>query len=323
MRRRQFLATAAATLPALSAQAQPVAFPARPVRLVIPYSGGGVVDVLSRGLARSLATALGPNAAVFVDNKPGGATRIGTMEVANARPDGHSLLVIPPVAWIGYFYSNAYDRKVWRDLTPVAEFASTPYNAIITKAGGGLDTWARVAEKGRRTPGGITAGSPAFGGFVEYAFNAMLQGAGMEGTIVPFRGGGEMMTALLGGQVDFNIIPFADAVSKLRSGECHLLAISSEGRHPLVPEVPSFVELGIGEVLTNTYSVWAPPGLPAPITAQIAAAVRQAMQDPPFVDLMVNRMAFDLEFRSGEVLQADLDALDTLWGPRLQAAFRR
>jgi tripartite-type tricarboxylate transporter receptor subunit TctC len=323
MLRRQILATAAGVLPAAAAKSQPAAFLERAMRIVVPYSGGGVVDVLSRGLARSLAGALGPGASVFVDNRPGGATRIGTMEVVNARPDGHTLLIVPPVAWVGYFYSDAYDRKVWHELTPVAEFASTPYSAVITKAGGGLDSWTRVVEKARRTPGGINAGSPAFGGFVEYAFNAMLRGSGIEGTIVPFRGGGEMMTALLGGQVDFNISPFADAVGKLRSGECHLLAVSSEGRHPLVPEVPSFVELGIGETLTNTYSAWAPPALPAPLTARLAAALRQAILDPAFVDLMVNRMAFDLAFRAGDHLRADLDAIDTLWGPRLQAAFRK
>jgi tripartite-type tricarboxylate transporter receptor subunit TctC len=318
MHRRHLLLATLLPLPALAQ-----GFPDRAVRLVVPYSGGGGVDIMSRALARSLAPVLGANASVFVDNKPGGATRVGTTDVAQARPDGHTLLVIPPVAWIGYFYSKAFDRKVWRDLTPVAQFANAPYSAIITRAGSGLTTWQAVLDKARRTPGGLNAGSPAFGGFVEYFFNQMLRLARIEGTLVPFRGGGEMMTALAGGQIDINILSFGDALARVRNGEAHLIAHSADGRHPLAPEVPSFTELGIGDALMNAFSVWAPPGLPAPIQARLAEALRQAVQDPALVDLLSKQMGYTVDYRAGDHLQPDLDAIDALWGPRLEAAYRQ
>jgi tripartite-type tricarboxylate transporter receptor subunit TctC len=103
---------------------------------------------------------LGGGSSVFVENKAGGGTRVGTTDVANARPDGHSFLFYPPVAWIGYFYSQTFDRKMWQEMTPVVEFANTPYNSLISKAGSGLDTWAKVVEKGAARRAASTAAAP-------------------------------------------------------------------------------------------------------------------------------------------------------------------
>ena len=324
MRRRTLLSllpTVASLVPPREAHAQ-TGFPDRPIRIVVPYAGGGGLDAIARGLARPLGPALAPGAAVVVDNKPGGATRVGTMEVAQARPDGHTLLLYPPVAWIGYFHSNTFDRRMWREMTPVAEFAHTPYNTVISKAGSGLDSWARVVEKARRAPGGVTGAGPAAGGFLEFSFDEMMRRSGVRGTYVPYRGGGEAMTALIAGQVDLYILPLGDALNRVRSGEAHLLAVSSAERHPQAPEVPTFVELGIGDTLVNTFSVWGPPGMPAPIAERLSGAVRQAMADPAFVALAADRFAYTLRFRPGGVLPAELDALDAEWAPRFAAATR-
>ncbi len=321
MTRRNLLVSGlAAGLPVRNSLAQSGTFPERPIRIVLPYAGGGGLDALTRALARAMTPALGASAVVVVEPRPGGATRVGTMEVFNARPDGYTLLLYPPVAWIGYFHSQTFDRRVWREMTPIAEFAHTPYNTMITRAGSGLDSWARVVEKARRTPGGITGAGPAAGGFLEFSFNESIRRAGIPGIYVPYRGGGETLTALIAGQVDLYILPLGDALSRVRSGEAHLIAVSSAERHPLAPDVPTYAELDIGDTLRNTFSLWGPPGLPAPIVARLADVVRRAMQDPAFVELAANRMAYTLAFRPGAVLPPELDTLDAEWGPRFTAA---
>lgn len=317
--RRTLVAATAAALAAPRTTRAQAGYPERTIRIVLPYAGGGGLDAMTRGLARALAPALGPGAVVVVEPKPGGATRVGTMEVFNARPDGYTLLLYPPVAWIGYFHSATFDRRMWREMTPIAEFAHTPYNTMITRAGSGLESWARVVEKARRTPGGITGAGPAAGGFLEFSFNESVRRAGIPGTYVPYRGGGEALTALIAGHVDLYILPLGDALGRVRAGEAHLIAVSSAERHPLAPDVPTYAELGIGDTLQNTFSLWGPPGLPAPVVARLSEAVRVAMADPAFVELAANRMAYTLAFRPGNGLPAELDALDAEWAPRFAA----
>ena len=102
-----------------SAHAQ--TFPNRQVRIIIPYATGGGATIVTRGLQQGLSEAL--KVSVLMENKAGGATLVGTSEVARSAPDGYTLLMIPPLAWVGYYYSKTYETKIWEEMTPIAQFA--------------------------------------------------------------------------------------------------------------------------------------------------------------------------------------------------------
>ncbi len=317
MKRRSILAAALALPPAARAQVSA----GRPVRLIVPYPAGGGVDGQARALARPLGAALS-GTTVVVDNRAGGSTRIGTDELRRSAPDGQTLLLMPALAWVGFFHSRTFDSKVWEELTPVAGTAETPYNFLASRAGSGGDTWAKVVEAARRRPEGLRIGGPSAGGIIELTVQDILKGAGVGGIYAPFQGSAPAHAALLAGTVDVQILPFGDGIGQARSGATHGLAVSAAARHPMAPDVPTFVELGIGATLMNTFSLWAPPGLPAPVAARLAGAVHQAVRDPEFRQVMEERQGFTVNFRPGDAVRRELLEFDREWGPRLAASAR-
>lgn len=316
MKRRTLLAAPLA----LPLVAQAPGFPSRPVRLIVPYPPGGGVDGQARALQRPLGAALGGT--VVVDNRAGGSTRVGTDELRRSAPDGHTLLLMPALAWVGFFYSRTFDSKVWEELTPVAGTAETPYNFLASRAGSGQDTWQKVVEAARRRPEGLRIGGPSAGGIIELSVQDILRGAGVQGIYAPFQGSAPAHAALLGGTVDVQILPFGDGIGQVRAGATHGLAVSAAERHPMAPEIPTFAELGIGRTLMNTFSIWAPPGLPAAIAARVAEGVEAAVRDADFRTVMEERQGFRVAFRPGDAVRRELLEFDRDWGPRLAASAR-
>ena len=304
---------------ATQASAQTTGYPARPIKVVVPYAPGGGATIITRALQQSLGDVLG--VAVVVDNRPGGATKVGTTEVANATPDGYTLLMIPPIAWVGYYYSKTYDTKPWEEMTPIAQFAETPYNFIATRVGSGLDTWAKVVAKAKANPGTIKGAGPAAGGLVEFTFNQLMEKSGITGIYVPFQGAQPALTALLGGHVDFQITTLGDGMVTTRQGQTHALAVSSENRVSTARDVPTFAELGIADTLTNTFCFWGPKGMDPKVVEIFAKAVKKAIEDPKYVEL-VEKRDYTVGFKSGAEILDSLKAFDNKWGPRLAASFK-
>lgn len=318
MKRRSLIALPIAAL-AIPALAQ--GFPSRPLRLIVPYPPGGGVDGQARALARPLAAALG-GATIVVDNRPGGSTRIGTDEVRRAAPDGHVVMLMPALAWVGFFYSRTFDAKVWEELTPVAGTAETPYNFLAASRASGNDSWAKVVEAARRRPEGLRIGGPSAGGIIELSVNEILRGAGVDGIYAPFQGSAPAHTALLGGTVDVQILPFGDGLGQMRAGATYGLAMSGPVRDPRAPEIPTFAELGIGSTLMNTFSIWGPAGLPAEIVARLSSAIAEAARDAEFVAFMQDRQGFTVRYQDGAAVRQELLDFDRNWGPRLAASTR-
>jgi tripartite-type tricarboxylate transporter receptor subunit TctC len=318
MKRRALLA-APLVLAAPPVLAQP--FPSRPLRLVVPYAPGGGVDGQARALARPLGLALG-GATIVVENRAGGSTRIGTDDVRRSAPDGHALLLMPAIAWVGFFYSRTFDTKIWEEMTPVVGTAETPYNFLASRAGSGAESWARAVEGARRRPEGMRIGGPSAGGIIELSVNEVLGGAGVPGIYVPFQGSAPAHAALLAGTVDIQILPFGDGLGQMRAGATHGLAMSGPARDPRAPEIPTFAELRIGSTLMNSFSVWGPAGLPAPVVARLADALREAVADAEFRAFMEDRQGFTVRFRDGATVRQELLDFDRDWGPRLAASAR-
>ena len=318
MNRRGLLAV---PLLALAAPALAQGFPTRPIRLVVPYPPGGGVDGQARALARPLGHAFG-GATIVVENRAGGSTRIGTDEVRRAVPDGHTIMLMPAIAWVGFFHSRTFDTKVWEEMTPVAGTAETPYNFLASRAGSGNDTWARTVENARRRPEGLRIGGPSAGGIIELCVNEVLAGAGVPGIYAPFQGSAPAHAALLAGTVDVQILPFGDGLGQMRAGATHGLAMSGPRRDARAPEIPTFAELRIGSTLMNTFSVWGPAAIPAPVLERLASAVAEAVRDVEFTAFMQDRQGFDVRFRDGAAVRQELLDFDRDWGPRLAASAR-
>ena len=297
-----------------SAQAQ--TFPNRPVRIIIPYATGGGATIVTRGLQQGLSEAL--KVPVLMENKAGGATLVGTSEVARAAPDGYTLLMIPPLAWVGYYYSKTYETKVWEEMSAIAQFAETPYNMIITRAGSGLDTWAKVVEKAKAKPGTISGGGPAAGGLVGYTFNQLMEKSGISGVYVPFQGSSPAFAALLGGHLDFQITTLGDGMTSTRAGQTHALAVSSDGRAATARDVPTFAEVGIGDTLMNTFSFWGPKGIDPKVVETLARAVQEALKDPKYVE-MAEKRDYKVGFKPGTQVQREVKLFDERWGSKLAA----
>jgi len=243
MKRRQLLNLSLAACGALAAPA-PLLAQGRTLRLVVPYAAGGGVDAQARALAVPLGASL--SRPVIIDNRAGGSTRIATDFVRRAAPDGNTMLLMPAIAWIGFFTSGIFDYEPWKTLVPVCQIAETPYNFLQTRAGSGLDSWEKVRAHALRTPGGIRIGGPSAGGIIEYTVDDLFRRAGITGVYAPFSGSGPAHAALLGGTVDLQILPFGDGMGNVASGATHPIAVSAAQRHPRAPKVPTFGELGMG-----------------------------------------------------------------------------
>jgi tripartite-type tricarboxylate transporter receptor subunit TctC len=318
MRRRALLSLPLAAL-AVPALAQ--GFPSRPVRLVVPYPAGGGVDGQARALARPLAAALG-GATIVVENRAGGSTRIGTDEVRRAAADGHTLMLMPAIAWVGFFHSRTFDSKVWEEMTPVVGTAETPYNFLAASRASGHDSWARVVEAARRRPEGLRIGGPSAGGIIEMSVNEILQGAGVPGIYAPFQGSAPAHAALLAGTVDLQILPFGDGLGQVRAGATFGVAMSGPARDSRAPDIPTFAELRIGSTLMNSFSIWGPAGIAAPVVQRLAQAIGEAARDADFVAFMQDRQGFTVRVRDGAAVRQELLDFDRDWGPRLAASAR-
>jgi len=149
----------------------------------------------------------------------------------------------------------------------------THYNFLVASRTSGHDSWDKVIDAARRRPEGLRVGGPSAGGIIEMSVNEVLQGAGVSGIYAPFQGSAPAHAALLAGTVDVQILPFGDGLGQTRAGATFGLAMSGPARDPRAPEIPTFAELRIGSTLMNSFSLWAPAGLPVPVGQRLAQAI--------------------------------------------------
>lgn len=232
-------------------------FPSKPIRLIVAFPPGGENDILCRAFQKPFGEALGTK--VYVENIPGGSTKVGTMEVLKASPEGYTIIENADGGWVGLYYAKTYDIKVWEKLTPVATLTIEPWGIFEVKADSPYRTWADMVRIAKDNPGKLTCGTSYSGGMLELVFSEACKAAGIKAKYVPFGGGGPSLAALLGGHVDFRILAPSGALATIQSGKTRGLAVNSEKRMKLLPDVPTFKELGIGEGIWLTRSIWGPP----------------------------------------------------------------
>jgi len=275
--KRHALRAAAALMLAVGFAAPVQAWPDRPVTLAVPLGPGTSPDIAARILAEGLQRRLGRP--FLVENRVGATGAIGTRAVINAAPDGHMLLVTSPTLLLTPLLLPAAGYDPLTQLRPITLLGSNPL-VLVAGSGAPARTLPDLVTLARSRPAGaIDYGSP--GGTLHLTMALMGQQAGIEMNHISFRTGGELLNALVAGTVPYAWVTQAMAQPLVTAGRLQALAQSSPQRMADLPTVPSTAEAGLPDLVVDSWlGLFGPRDLPAPLAAEIAAAVSAALADP-------------------------------------------
>jgi tripartite-type tricarboxylate transporter receptor subunit TctC len=277
--RRHALGGALASLAALrvrtvQAQAQ---YPDRPIRVIVPFAAGGVGDTAMRVLVPRMEQRLGQK--LVIESKPGASGNIGAFEVVRAQADGYTILV----AACGNFVINQFLMKMSFDplvaLVPVARVADVPIVFFANSSVPARNLGEFVAYA-RAHPGKLNYGSPGSGSVNHLLAERLKQIADIAVTHVPFRGSPPGMLALLANEIQLFPISLAVGAAHLEAGKITALAVTTQARMPMLPDVPTVTEAGLPDLtISNWWGMAAPRGTPEPVIELLGQAVLEALND--------------------------------------------
>lgn len=273
----------------MTAPAQEV-FPAKPLRIVVPYPAGGATDFVARTVGERLAKSLGQ--AVVIDNKPGAAGGLGALEVARARPDGHTLLLTitdSQINNVALFKTLPYDPQ--KDFAFVTQIVRSPA-VISVNAESPIKSMQDLKQRVAKDKGKWSYASWGIGGLGHLAGESLNRelDAGMVHS--PQRGEGPVITDLLSKTVDLGLSSVASAKQHIQAGKLTALAVLGRERSSALPKVPTMRELGFSDPIYET-NVWigvlVPAKTPAPIVQKLAEEIRSIVKSPDLASLYVDR----------------------------------
>jgi tripartite-type tricarboxylate transporter receptor subunit TctC len=280
MKRRHLLQAGIALTAACAPLSWADTWPSKPITLVVPFPPGGSTDLIARTLSAKLAEKIGGGATFIVDNRAGATGTIGTSQVAHSPPDGYTLLVssLGPFVIAPHLIKVNYDAL--KDLDPITVVVQAP-NVLVVPAVSARKSITEVISYLKANPDKMSFASSGNGSSDHLTAELFWQQTGTTGIHVPYKGGGPVMTDLLGNQVESSFMNINTALPQIKSGKLRALAITSAKRSPLLPDVPTLEESGVKEVNVNSWqAVAAPRGLPADIKKRIFDAVVASIKDP-------------------------------------------
>jgi tripartite-type tricarboxylate transporter receptor subunit TctC len=262
---------------ALAAQAQP--FPSKPVKMIVPFPPGGAVDYYARVVQGRLAEALGQP--ILIENRSGAGGMVGTELVAKSPPDGHTLVIgnIAALAInVGIYAKMPYDPV--KDLTPILRTVAVDYVMAVHPSVPARSV-AEFVAYARANPGKLSYGSAGSGSAPHLSTELFKQRAAIDMLHVPFKGGGPMVTDLLGGQIQMVIADQANLMPHAKTGKLRALAVGTTTRSPTYPELPTIAESGFPGFEARAWQgIAGPAGMNPEVVRQLNGAISKVMALP-------------------------------------------
>jgi tripartite-type tricarboxylate transporter receptor subunit TctC len=315
MKRFVFRAAAIAAL-ALCAAVPQAAFaqswPAKPVHFIVPFPPGGSVDPLARMLGARLQDSLGQQ--FIVENKPGASGSIGTAFVAKSAPDGYTYVFVFDTHAVNPALIPGLPYDTLKDLAPVMLVGTAPM-AIVTSPEKPYKSFGDLVQAAKAKPEALAIGSVGNGSLGHLAMIVVQQMGGFKVTHVPYKGGGPMMTDVMGKQIDLGIASVAALSANVKGGKLRALAVTGEKRSQVMPDVPTLAEQGLPGF--SAYAWWgilAPAGTPKPIVDKFHGELAKALGQPDLRKQLTETLGMDLAVSSPEALQKFVAGEMGRWG---------
>ena len=302
-------ATAGALLLLAAPLSMAQAWPARPIRLVVPFPPGGLIDNMARLVGNRLVQELGQP--VVIDNKPGAGGNVGAAEVARAPADGYTLLMASPALTISpAVYKNLPYQP--SQLAPVALLGRVP-NVLLVNPASGIGKVQELVGRAKAKPGQLNYASNGNGTSLHLSAELFKRRSETFITHVPYRGAAAAITALLSGEVDMMFDNLPSAIGQIQAGKLRALAVTTAQRSTALPDVPTLAEAGMeGFNVSAWFGVAAPAGLPAPVATRLADALQKVVQQPEVAAAM-QRQGADPAFMDAASAAAALNADAAQW----------
>ncbi len=270
-----------AALVAVDAAAQN--YPSRPVRILVPLAPGGGMDAVTRSLALSLTDALGQS--VVVDNRPGAGSNVSLEILANAAPDGHTLMMLSATTVIyPLLYESRFD--IVRDFTPVSQVTAQGY-ILVVHPSLPAKTVAELVKHARANPGKLNYASSGIGSPIHMTTELFNLATETKMTHIPYKGMGAAYADLVGGRINLSFATIISSQPHVAAGRLRALAVSPGKRAPAMPDVPTLREAGVKVAVVNWYGLVAPKGTPKAIVERVAAETIKAVKAPDMAKRLV------------------------------------
>ncbi len=253
-------------------------YPSRPIRMIVPYGTGGVTDITSRIVAPRMADILGQS--IVIENRAGGASMLGTDAVAKSRPDGYTVLLTSTALAANHILFKKIPYDPVKDLVSVSLLATVP-TVLVVHPGVPANSVKDLVDLVKAKPGSINYGSAGNGSGNHLTTEVFKHAAGIDVQHIPYKGGGAVMTDLVGGQVTFVFAVLPTAYPYITSGKLRALGVSSLQRSAALPDVPTVAESGYpGFSVAEWLGIFVPAGTPPAIVERLNNAATRALQHP-------------------------------------------
>ncbi len=263
-------------------------WPAKAVKIIVPYPAGGGIDTLGRELAQALQQSSGQT--VYVENRPGAATAVGTIQVARADPDGNTILLTSDSTFsINPYVFSKLSYNPEKDFAPVGRVITM--NFVLTAHGSiHADSLAAIISEARKDPKKYSYASFGAGSQPQLIMETLKADAKVSLLHVPFKGGPESIQAAISGTVDFALSNIVSAKGHIETGKLKPIAIGGTKRSPFLPNVPTFAELGYPNVGAYTwYGLFVSASVPRDVVMQIHRQIEKIVSDPNFKARQIER----------------------------------
>lgn len=287
-------------LAAGGAHAQAASYPDRPVRIIVPFSPGGGTDAIARLLGQKLNERWGQT--VIVENRTGGNGNIGAQYVAQAKPDGYTILVSSNAMTINpSLHANAGYKA--SEFTPVILLASSPFLLVTNPKMVSASTFPEFLAWAKSKNGAVAWASTSEGNAEHLAGSLLQQMAGFQMRHIPYKGGADALKDVLGGHVEVGVLSLPTSLAYIQAGQLKVMGLTSTQRVPQLPDAPTIAEMGVpGFDITTWYAVWLPSGTPTDIVDKVHEAMEASLK----LDDVQKRVAA-IGFTSGGGSRASFD----------------